>query len=136
VSEDIPGGQGDGGPTEKDILHVAQYNYCFKFSLASSSELTFAPLQNKLRIYIIYTFVYIYWGVEILKCSTCPRASYLKKVTCPDKILLDKLSCFLYKHLILANTVVKLNLFILSITSLHTILSMVLIKLAQTSLPK
>ena len=27
-------------------------------------------------------------GVEILKYSTCPRASYLKKVTCPDKILL------------------------------------------------
>ena len=27
-------------------------------------------------------------GVEILKCSTCPRASYLKKVTCPDKLLL------------------------------------------------
>jgi hypothetical protein len=26
--------------------------------------------------------------VEILKCSTCPRASYLKKVTCTDKILL------------------------------------------------
>ena len=129
MSEDIPGGQGAGGPTEKDILHVVQYNYCFKFSLASSSELTFAPLQNKLRIYIIYTFVYIYWGVEILKCSTCPRASYLKKVTCRDKILLDKLSCFLYKHLILANTVVKWNLFILSITSLHTILSMVLIKL-------
>ena len=22
-------------------------------------------------------------GVEILKCSTCPLASYLKKVTCP-----------------------------------------------------
>ena len=84
----------------------------------------------------IYNILYIYWGVEILKCSTCLRASYLKKVTCPDKILLDKLSCFLYKHLILANTVVKLNLFILSITSLHTILSMVLIKLAQTSLPK
>ena len=60
MSEDIPGGQGAGGPTEKDILHVAQYNYCFKFSLASSSELTFAPLQNKLRIYIIY---YIYTGV-------------------------------------------------------------------------
>jgi hypothetical protein len=27
-------------------------------------------------------------GVEILKCSTYPRASYLKKVTCPDNILL------------------------------------------------
>jgi hypothetical protein len=27
-------------------------------------------------------------GVEILKCSTCPRASYLKNVTCSDKILL------------------------------------------------
>jgi hypothetical protein len=27
-------------------------------------------------------------GVEIRKCCACPRASYLKKVTCPDKILL------------------------------------------------
>ena len=72
-------------------------------------------------------------GVEILKCSTCPRASHLKKVTCPDKILLV---LFLYKHLILINTVAKLNLFILSITSLHKIWNIVLIKLTQTSLPK
>ena len=32
-------------------------------------------------------------GVEILKCSTCPRASYLKKVTCPDKLLLVLFFC-------------------------------------------
>ena len=30
----------------------------------------------------------LYRGVEILKYSSCPRASYLKKVTCLDKILL------------------------------------------------
>ena len=53
------------------------------------------------------------WGVEILKCSTCPQASYLKKVTCPG--------FFLNKHLILAKTVAKLNLFILSITSMRKI---------------
>jgi hypothetical protein len=27
VSEDIPGGQENGGPTEIDILRVVQYNY-------------------------------------------------------------------------------------------------------------
>jgi hypothetical protein len=42
------------------------------------------------------------------------------------------LSCFLHKHLILTNTVAKLNLFILSITSLHKIWNIVLIKLTQT----
>jgi hypothetical protein len=52
-------------------------------------------------------------GVEILKCSTCPRASNLKKVTCPG--------FFLNKHLILAKTVAKLNLFILSIASMRKI---------------
>ena len=62
---------------------------------------------------------HLYRGVEILKCATCPRASYLKKVTCPDKILL--VLFFVFKHLILANTVAKLNLFILSITSLRKI---------------
>ena len=43
-------------------------------------------------------------------------------------------SVFLYKHLILVNTVAKLNLFILSITSLCKIWNIVLIKLTQTSL--
>ena len=59
-------------------------------------------------------------GVEILKCSTCPRASYLKKSylsgqnpTCPG--------FFLNKHLILAKTVANLNLFILSIASMRKI---------------
>ena len=47
------------------------------------------------------------------------------------------LSCFfVFKHLILANTVAKLNLFILSITSLRKIWNIVLIKLTQTSLSK
>jgi hypothetical protein len=34
--------------------------------------------------------------VEILKCSTCPQVSYLKKVTCLDKILLALLSKILF----------------------------------------
>ena len=38
---------------------------------------------------------YLTRGVEIRKCCACPRASYLKKITCP----------VLFKHLILANTV-------------------------------
>jgi hypothetical protein len=59
--------------------------------------------------------------VEMLKCSTCPRASYLKKVTCPG--------FFLNKHLILAKTAAKFNLFILSITSMRKIWNKVLIKL-------
>jgi hypothetical protein len=37
---------------------------------------------------ILVEKIFTYRGVEILKSSTCPRASYLKKVTCPDKILL------------------------------------------------
>ena len=43
------------------------------------------------------TFIYffIFRSVEILKYSTCPRASYLKKVTCPGFFFI----------LILANTV-------------------------------
>jgi len=69
--------------------------------------------------YPFYKVSYGVSGVDILKCSTCSRASYLKKVTCPDKILL--VLFFFCKHLILANTVAKLNLFILSITSLRTI---------------
>ena len=35
-----------------------------------------------------FIYFFIFRSVEILKYSTCSRASYLKKVTCPDKILL------------------------------------------------
>jgi hypothetical protein len=48
------------------------------------------------------SYKYMCRDVEILKCATCPQASYLKKVTCPDKILL--ILFFVFKHLILANT--------------------------------
>jgi len=41
-------------------------------------------------------------GVEIRKCCACPRASYLKNVTCLDKILFV---LFLFKHSIFANTI-------------------------------
>ena len=85
--------------------------------LTENSDLTL-QVQN-LKTRLKYAFVqHQDRGVEILKYYTCPRASYLKKVTCPDKFYL---SCFLHKHLILTNTVAKLNLFILSITSLRKI---------------
>ena len=57
------------------------------------------------RIYaLIMTYMYKYnrcRGVEIRKCAFS-QESYLKKVTCPYKILLV---LFLFKHSILAKTV-------------------------------
>ena len=46
----------------------------FKFVIAQTDWLIY--LRKQFR------------GVEIRKCCACPWASHLKKVTCPDKILL------------------------------------------------
>jgi hypothetical protein len=43
--------------------------------------------------------------VEILKCATCPRASYLKKVTCPVFLYL-KFGLFVFQN---ENVKVKVN---------------------------
>jgi hypothetical protein len=84
--------------------------------------------------------VNIFWNI----CPITGVWKYWNVLLVPGQVIWKKLLvrtnsylfCFLYKHLILTNTVAKLNLFILSITSLHKIWNIVLIKLTQTSLPK
>ena len=75
------------------------------------------------------TGVWKYWNILLVS-----RQVIWKKLRVRTKSYLSWF--FFYKHLILVNTVANLNLFILSITSLHKIWNKVLIKLTQTSLHK
>jgi hypothetical protein len=89
------------------------------------------------------TSTWLFWLINplsrLIKMNFIDMRNFFNTAVIKKKLLVQTksyLSCFLYKHLILTNTVVKLNLFILSITSLHKIWNIVLIKLTQKSLPK
>ena len=63
---------------------ILPHNYLIKPKLIKDASVQLPFVRWCIDVYIYYFKCKRYIrGVEILKCSTCPRASYLKKVTCP-----------------------------------------------------